>query len=84
MCTGTMDEPSSSTLLPSIPWPESRAPETLRWRQIWSIWTYSYMNRILDKGHLQTKQDGVTHLTQADLFRVPMDMESKYLSSQFQ
>ena len=84
MCNGTLDEPSSLMLRPSMPWPESRIPEVSRWRQIWSIWTYSYMNQVLDKGCLQMKQAGVTRLTQTDLFSVPTDMESKYLSTQFQ
>lgn len=83
MCTNTQEETSRATITPKDPWPEVRNLEQSRWRQMWSIWTYSYMNELLSKGRRQMEQDGVTHLTQEDLFKVPEAMDSKYLSSLF-
>jgi hypothetical protein len=84
MCTTNQEETSRATLTPKDAWPEIRNQKQSKLRQVWSIWTYSYMNTTLQRGRMQMKRDGVTHLTQEDLFMVPPEMESKHLSSQFQ
>lgn len=45
-------------------------------------WTYSYMNRIFNKGARQ-KKDASVELTQGDLYRTPTSMEARKLGDEF-
>jgi hypothetical protein len=66
------------------PWPEylgGRARMCGWFRNVFTSWSYSYMNPILRKGKDQFK-DG-HHLTIEDLYDVPDDMRSEYLVKQF-
>mmetsp|Transcript_7157 Transcript_7157/g.10475 ORF Transcript_7157/g.10475 Transcript_7157/m.10475 type:complete len:1354 (-) Transcript_7157:106-4167(-) len=66
----------------SLPWPEDRNGQIAWLRQVWSRWTYSYMNIVLDKGSRQMLPNG-THLAQDDLFAAPPAMEATRLASLF-
>jgi hypothetical protein len=67
------------------PWPEylgGRRARICGWfRDVFTSWSFSYMNPILRKGKRQFK-DG-HHLTLEDLYDVPDDMRSEYLVQRF-
>lgn len=65
-------------------WPEylgGRACMGGWFRNVFTSWSFSYMNPILRKGKQQFK-DG-HHLTLEDLYDVPDDMKSEYLVKRF-
>jgi hypothetical protein len=63
-------------------WPEERREGDTWLGLVCRRWTYSYMNKLLDKGSKQTLDDG-TNLCPDDLYRVPHTLESDYLVSKF-
>jgi hypothetical protein len=70
-----------------LPWPEDRDPGQSHIGAVYQRWTYSYMNRILDKGAKQqilaANGDGTSYLSQDDLYFVPPAMESNNLAKLF-
>jgi hypothetical protein len=68
------------------PWPEylggGKRSRICGWfRNVYTSWSFSYMNPILRKGKSQFK-DG-HHITLEDLYDVPDDMRSEYLVKRF-
>jgi hypothetical protein len=61
------------------PWPEYLGFGFIR--NVFTSWSFSYMNPILKLGKRQFK-DG-HHLTLEDLYDVPEDMKSEYLVKRF-
>ena len=64
-----------------LAWPEEAGSAPLAVLE-YRRWTFSYMGGILRKGSRQVLEDG-THLTQADLYRVPTSMETAQLDYRF-
>jgi len=66
------------------PWPVHRGNHSSLngiLREIYELLSYSYMNRIFEKGVKQFKSGD--HLDLKDLFEVPQDMSSAYLVEKF-
>ena len=66
-------------------WPGDELPTpTIRSRilAMYDRWTYSYMNRIFNKGARQ-KKDASVELTQEDLYRTPASIEARKLGDEF-
>lgn len=72
---------ATSSTMP-LPWPEEKDDHTSWLALSFKRWTYSYMNRVLDKGARQTLEDG-THLCPDDLYGVPSTIESEHLVERF-
>lgn len=84
---GAMREASSSSKPDARvirKWPEDPDERSSRLSQAYQNWTYSYMGSILAKGSKQMKS-GIhsEKISQQDLFVVPQNMQSPYLSTKF-
>jgi hypothetical protein len=66
-------------------WPEERNNKMSRLYHAFQCWTYSYMGSILLKGSQQSKDPSLHsfRISQDDLFVAPSNMQSPYLSKQF-
>jgi hypothetical protein len=78
-------ESSTASIAESRRWPEERNDKTSRIYHAFQCWTYSYMGSLLQKGSRQSKDPSLNsvRITQDDLFVAPSNMQSPYLSKQF-